>query len=125
MTLQTITGGFLVYVDGWGVFGFADGNISGWSEEQRLRAEADVVANLELALAEAVELRTPGRLVRALLKAGLATLLLAALLRGLFALNAWVRRRLSALPGAEDGARGSVPVDALRLDAGRVMRLLL
>lgn len=123
--LGAVRGGLLVFVDEHLIFGVADGDLAGWTDAQRAEAAADVAKNLEQALAEAVELRTPGRLLRASGKALGATLLLAAILFGLRALARWLNRfaerRDQAVPAAGAGA----PEEMARLGLRQAVGLLL
>src|SRR5262245_32892062 len=79
VTLRRIQGGGLLFVAEAGVLGLADGDMAGWTGET---VDADLEqarANLERALREALERRSPDQMLWALLRAGIATLLLALL----------------------------------------------
>jgi small-conductance mechanosensitive channel len=125
VTLHAIEGGQLVFVGTHGIFAIADGDLSGWTDEQRAEAAAEVARRLELALAEAVELRTPGLLLRGGGKAAGATLLLAVLLFGLRALWRWLQAFLERLDRAGSRAGAGAPEDVTRLGLRGGLGLLL
>lgn len=123
--LVAVQGGLLVFVEKHGAFAIADGDLSGWTEDERREAAAEVARRLELALAEAIELRAPGLLLRGAGRAAGATLLLAALLFALRALGRWLQGRRERLQQAGAGAHAGAPEDVSRLGLRGALALLL
>jgi small-conductance mechanosensitive channel len=99
----------LLALGGQPVFAVLEADLDPLIGEQLNRKAADAAARLQVAFAEAVELRTPGRLIRSTLRVALATAvfviavgLLIRLDRGAAALLARAaERQLKRLPGGE------------------------
>lgn len=125
VTLQPFEGGVLVLVDGALALSLADGDLQVLTAEEREAAGARAAQALERALAEAVEARTPQLLLRSALRAGLATLLFALLLRGLLALDVALRARLRRRREREAALVAGAPEDMAHLGLRRVVDLAL
>ena len=93
VTLKRVHGGGLLFVAGAGVLGLADGDVSGWTGETVDASLEQARANLEVALREALERRSPDQMLWALLRAGIATALLAMLVKALFMVSAGLLKR--------------------------------
>ncbi|HEX5010053.1 MAG TPA: hypothetical protein VFY71_06605, partial [Planctomycetota bacterium] len=96
VTLKRIHGGSLLFVAGAGVLGLADGDVAGGTAETVDASFEQARANLERALHEALERRSPDQMLWALLRAAIATALLAILVKGLLILSAALLRRQKA-----------------------------
>jgi small-conductance mechanosensitive channel len=110
-----------ILVGGQLAFGIAPADVDEVAGETIERKTARATAALQTALQEAVELRTPARLVRAGLEAAGATLLLLLLLWGIRAADRVAERRLVNL--AAERLRRVPLADAHLLQASRVLEL--
>ena len=112
----------VVSIDGRVVFVILPQDVDPLIDETIDRKAAEAVSHLQLAFNEAVELRTPSRLLRAVLLALLATvvfvILLALLLRGHRAsarrLSETAERQIERLPGGEIISRASRATELVR-----------
>jgi small-conductance mechanosensitive channel len=110
-----------ILVGGQLAFGIAPADVDEVAGETIERKTARATAALQTALQEAVELRTPARLVRAGLEAAGATLLLLLLLWGIRVVDRVAERRLVDLAGER---LRRVPIgDTHVLQASRVLEL--
>ena len=110
-----------ILVGGQLAFGIAPADVDEVAGETIERKTSRATAALQTALQEAVELRTPARLVRAGLEAAGATLLLLLLLWGIRAVDRVAERRLVNL--AAERLRRVPLADAHLLHASRVLEL--
>jgi small-conductance mechanosensitive channel len=110
-----------ILVGGQLAFGIAPADVDEVAGETIEHKTARATAALQTALQEAVELRTPARLVRAGLEAAGATLLLLLLLWGIRAADRVAERRLVNL--AAERLRRVPLADAHLLQASRVLEL--
>ena len=125
VTLKRIHGGGLLFVAGVGVLGLADGDMAGWTGESVDASMEKARANLELALREALERRSPQQMLWALLRAGIATALLAMLVKGLFVVSAALLRRQKQQEAAAASRLREPVVDVTSYGVRSVGTLLL
>jgi small-conductance mechanosensitive channel len=121
VTTQKVEDFATILVGGQLAFGVAPADVDEVAGETIERKTARATAALQTALQEAVELRTPARLVRAGLEAAGATLLLLLLLWGIRAVDRVAERRLVNL--ATERLRRVPLADAHLLHASRVLEL--
>jgi small-conductance mechanosensitive channel len=121
VTTQKVEDFATILVGGQLAFGVAPADVDEVAGETIERKTARATAALQTALLEAVELRTPARLVRAGLEAAGATLLLLLLLWGIRAVDRVAERRLVNL--AAERLRRVPLADAHLLHASRVLEL--
>jgi small-conductance mechanosensitive channel len=130
VTLKRIHGGGLLFVggagdEGTGVLGIADGDVAGWTGESVDAGMEKARANLALALREALERRSPDQMLWAALRAGIATVLLGMLVKGLLVLSAALLRKQKKQEEAASSRLREPVVDVTSYGVRSVGTLLL
>ncbi len=111
VNVRRIPGGAFVFVAGVGVIGIADGDLIAWGDQAAAESFALIESNLNQALQEALEVRSPRQLLFGFLWAGVALMLVLLALFGLRALSANFSRRLKGHAAWEAERLAGRPAD--------------